>query len=116
MEADCVRSRVDRQAVALRARAPISRSPGRALVAVLPLAVALAAWAYSLTRLHLSSVGLYGLLDEADGWFFVGFAMIVVGFGTELSRRRPRAWLMTLYLIGLIVMIHATVPLLTRIP
>jgi hypothetical protein len=88
----------------------------RAAVAMLPLAAGLAAWGYSLTRVKLISVGVYGLLSAVDGWYFVGLALVVLGLVGELIRARPRTWVMAAHLIGLIAVIHASVPLLEHTP
>ena len=45
--------------------------------------------------------------------FGVGLVLIVGGAIAELFRRRLREWAMGLYLVALIVVIHATVPLLS---
>jgi hypothetical protein len=83
---------------------------------VVPLGGGLAAWAASVEQLHLSTVGLYGLLASVSVWFFVGIALLVGGFALEISRIRPRQWVLGLYIVALVVVIHATVPLLSRAP
>ncbi|HEX2703171.1 MAG TPA: hypothetical protein VHM72_07045 [Solirubrobacteraceae bacterium] len=83
---------------------------------VVPLGGGLAAWAVSVAELHLSAVGLYGLLDAVSAWFFVGIGLLVGGFALEISRIRPRQWVLGLYIVALVVVIHATVPLLSRAP
>lgn len=83
---------------------------------VLPLGLGLAAWAASIAELHFSTVGLYGLLHSVSAWFFVGIALLVGGFALEISRIHPRQWVLGLYIVALVVVIHATVPLLSRAP
>jgi len=110
--------------VAGRALARSTRSSGRArrdspssrAVAVLPLAAGLAAWGYSITQVRLASVGLYGLLSAVDVWYFVGLGLVVAGLFSELTRRWPRTWVLGAHLIGLIIVIHASVPLLEGAP
>jgi hypothetical protein len=100
---------------ALRA-APVSR--GAALSRriqpqlALPL-VGVGAWAYGITQLRPAALGGYGLLAGASAFFVVGLALLVAGFLLELARTTPRGWLLTLDLIGLIVAIHATVPIIS---
>ncbi len=74
------------------------------------------AWAYGLSQIHRSSIGNYGLLASADIWFVLGFVALVTGFVLELRRREPRGWLLALHLVGLIVAIEATVPILFGVP
>jgi hypothetical protein len=58
------------------------------------------------------AIGPYGVLASANAWFFVGLALLLASLLAELSRTRPRTWLLGAYLVGLIVAIHTTVPLL----
>ena len=77
---------------------------------VLPL-IGLGAWTYGVTQLHPSAIGDYGLLASANAFFVLGLAALMAGFVLELARSSPRGWLLTLNLIGLIVAIHATIPI-----
>ncbi len=77
----------------------------------LPL-IGLGAWAFGVTQLRPSAIGDYGLLASANVFFLLGLALLMVGFVLELARSAPRGWLLTLDLIGLIVAIHATVPII----
>jgi hypothetical protein len=74
--------------------------------------IGVAAWAYGVSRLGPSASGDYGLLAGANVFFVLGFGALVAGFVLELARRAPRGWLLTLDLIGLIVAVHATVPII----
>ncbi len=78
---------------------------------VLPL-IGLAAWIYGVTLLRPSAIGDYGLLANANLFFVLGLAALMAGFVLELARSSPRGWLLTLNLIGLIVAIHATIPII----
>ncbi len=84
----------------------------RILLPLSLLAFGLAAWAYAVSQLGPSAIGSYGLLVSAGVWFPLGLAALLVGFLIELRRGDPRAWLLLLYLAGLIVAIHTTVPIL----
>jgi hypothetical protein len=77
----------------------------------LPL-IGVVAWAFGVSELHPSSVGGYGLLASANVFFVLGFVALMAGFVLELGCAKPRGWLLTLDLIGLIVAIHATVPII----
>ena len=95
------------------ARASLAPRGVRVAVSLLPLVLGLAAWAYSVQSYELSSTGLYGLFGSVSPMFGVGLVLIVGGAIVELFRRRLREWAMGLYLVALIVVIHATVPLLS---
>jgi len=82
---------------------------------VLPF-LGMGAWAYGVSRIHDASIGNYGLLASADIWFVLGFAALVTAFVLELRRGEPRRWLLGLCLVGLIVAIDATVPILFGAP
>jgi hypothetical protein len=77
---------------------------------VLPL-IGLGAWIYGVTQLRPSAIGDYGLLASANAFFVLGLVALMAGFVLELARSSPRGWLLTLNLIGLIVAIHATIPI-----
>jgi len=76
------------------------------------LLAGIAAWAFGVSRIQRDAIGPYGVLASANAWFVLGLALLLVGMLAELSRSRPRSWLLGAYLIGLIVAIHTTVPLL----
>ncbi len=81
-----------------------------------PLPVGLACWANSLAALRVDSVGLYGLLAAVNAWFFVGLALLIVGFAAEFARPSRQLWILVLYLVGIVVVIDATAPLLYHTP
>jgi hypothetical protein len=79
----------------------------------LPLAISLlglASWCYGVTQLGPTSIGIYGLLT-ASPWFDAGLLLLLAGFLCEL-RREARTWVLGLQLVGLIVAIHAAVPII----
>jgi hypothetical protein len=80
------------------------------------LLLGLGAWAYGVSQVRRQAIGPYGLLASAGVWFFLGLAVLLAGGLLELSRPEPRAWLLSTYLAGLIVAIHATVPILSGVP
>lgn len=87
-----------------------------AALGLAPLAAGLLAWAVAVARLRLADIGLYGLLAAAGPWFYLGLALIGGGFAVELLRARPRAWVLAAYVGGLVVAIHATVPIVSGTP
>jgi len=84
----------------------------RNLAPLAPLTFGLAAWAYAVSQLQPSAIGPYGLLVSALVWFPLGLAALLAGFVIELRRHDARQWLLVLYLVGLIVAIHTTVPII----
>jgi hypothetical protein len=109
--------------VALRARPGSGTAPWRVPVMrrdLLPqlalLFMGLGSWAYGISQVRRQAIGSFGLLAGANIWFFLGLAMLLVGGLLELSRHRPRTWLLGTYLAALIVAIHATVPILYGVP
>lgn len=80
------------------------------------LCIGLSTWAYGVSQLRPRSIGLYGLLASANAWFIIGVVALLVGGFLEMSRPEPRMWLLGTYLVGLIVAIYATVPILYGAP
>jgi hypothetical protein len=64
------------------------------------------------SQIQRQGIGSYGVLASANAWFFLGLAALVGGMIAELSRTRPRTWLLGAFLVALIVAVHTTVPLL----
>lgn len=83
---------------------------------LIPLVVGLAAWGYGISQIHIESISTYGLLASANIWYFLGLALLLGGSLLELLSGTPRAWLLTTYLVALIVVIYATVPILFKVP
>jgi len=83
---------------------------------LLPLLAGLACWGFALGRLRVDTLGTYGLLAAVDVWFYLGLALLIGGFVSELSRARRATWIATLYVLGIVVVMYATVPLLFHAP
>jgi hypothetical protein len=81
----------------------------------LPL-LGIGSWAYGVSQLRPSAIGSYGLLASANVWFALGLLVLLAGFVLELSRSEPRPWLLALQLVGLIVAIYSTVPIIFGAP
>jgi hypothetical protein len=76
----------------------------------------LGSWAYGTSQLRRSAIGSYGLLASANVWFVLGLMVLIGGFVLELRRSEPRTWLLALQLVGLIVAIYSTVPIIFGAP
>lgn len=90
--------------------------PGQLMRRMASLIIGLGAWAFGVRLIRPASVGLWGLLGSANVWFILGFIVLLVGGLLELSRPRPATWLVSAYLVALIVAIHAAVPFLYPVP
>lgn len=73
-------------------------------------------WAYGVSQIRAKTIGSYGLLASANVWFFLGLAALLAGGLLELTRPKPRAWLLGTYLVALIVAIYGIVPILFNVP
>jgi hypothetical protein len=73
-------------------------------------------WLVGLRLSDASSVGNYGLLSVLHPLFFVAVAACVVRFLVELGRPRWRGWVLLGQTALLVVIMHATVPLLIHEP
>ena len=78
--------------------------------------IGLGSWAYGISQMDGSRIEGFGLLASADIWYLLGLVALVAGFVLELRRSVPRRWLLALHLVGLIVAIEATVPILFGAP
>jgi hypothetical protein len=80
-------------------------------VADLFLPASLALWALGVSRTNATALGPYGLPAVLPIVFYAGLALLVVSAGTELARRRPSWWRMSVHLVALVVMLYGTAPL-----
>ena len=89
-------------------------APVRRALALQPglLLAGVGLWAFGVSQIQRQGIGPYGVLASANAWFFLGLAALLAGMVAELSRARPRTWLLAAFLVALIVAIHTTVPLL----
>jgi hypothetical protein len=85
-------------------------------VRLIPLIVGLAAWGYGMSRIHVASISTYGLLASANPWVLIGLAALLGGGLYELLSGTPRAWLLCAYIVALITVVYAAVPLLFKVP
>jgi hypothetical protein len=93
-----------------------SEMPEQLLARVSSLLIGLGAWAFGVSLIRPARIGLVGLFGSANVWFILGFAVLLIGGLFELSRPRPSTWLVTAYLVALIVTVHAAVPFLYSVP
>jgi hypothetical protein len=71
-----------------------------------------AAWLVSLANTSTENVGDYGLLAVIHPAFFVAIGLCVLRFVVEIAQKRWRGWVLVTHTIVLIVIMHASVPLL----
>ncbi len=106
------------------AAAPREDEPGRhgwwrfarLLGDLAPMALVVVLWLFALSRTSTAGVDSYGLLFVMHPTFFVAVGVCVAGFLAELSRRTWRGWVLIGYLVLLVLLMHATVPLLDTEP
>jgi hypothetical protein len=67
-------------------------------------------WALGVSQIQAGAIGSYGILANANPWYVLGLALLLGGALMELYRDKPSGWVLGGYLVGLIVAIHATVP------
>ena len=79
---------------------------------LLPLIAGIGAWAFGVSQINREAIGPYGVFANANAWFILGLVLLVAGLLAELSRAQARTWLLGAYLIGLIVAVYTTIPLL----
>jgi hypothetical protein len=95
-------------------RTPDARFGGRPALALLFSSVLL--WVVSLLTSDLGEVNDFGLLGAMNPTFHAALVLALLGFLVELRRVRGANLLMGAQVVALIVMMHATVPLLTSLP
>ncbi len=73
-------------------------------------------WLVSLALSSVEAIDMYGLLPLMHPLFFTALGLCVVGFVFELARPRRRGWILLGHTAVLIVIMRATVPLLSPVP
>ena len=73
-------------------------------------------WLAAITLSGTEHVGDYGLLAAVNPAFFLAVALCVLGFVLEVGRGARRRWLLLAHLLLLLLILHATVPLLVQEP
>lgn len=102
----------DRARPSIDRELPIAPRLRRAAISLLPLALGLAFWVYSVATYHLDTTGLFGLFGSVSLLFPLGLLLLILGSVRELIRPTQSDVILGLYLVALVVVIHATVPLI----
>jgi GT2 family glycosyltransferase len=76
------------------------------------IAIAIAAWASSVMGADLNRMAGIGLLNAMPPTYFLGFALLLAGFVSAVSRPVLSPKLLGAYVVALIVVLHGTTPLL----
>jgi GT2 family glycosyltransferase len=93
-----------------RSHAPPIPADIRAHIAV--IAVAITAWAASLTGADLNRMAGLGLLNAMPPTYFLAIALLLCGFVAAVTRPVLSQRLLGAYVLALVVVLHATTPLL----
>ena len=76
------------------------------------VALALAAWAWSLAGADLERMAGTGLLGALPASYFLAFALLLGGFVVAVSRPALEPRLLGVYVLALVLVLHGTTPLL----
>ena len=68
-------------------------------------------WALGVKRTQRNGPGTVWATTVLPIVFYAGLALLVVSAGTELARRRPSVWRMSMHAVALVVMLYGTAPL-----
>ncbi len=96
-------------------RALADVSPAAAGQAALPV-IALGAWVAGLLGTDLGRIDGFGLVSALPLSYFVAFGALLIGFPLMLGRGKLAPKLLALYVAALIIVIHATTPILYDAP
>ncbi|HYF26875.1 MAG TPA: hypothetical protein VD931_14125 [Baekduia sp.] len=81
------------------------------------VAIALGLWGIGVVGADGREPTAYGLLDVLPAWWYAAPALLGAGFvAAATARHRPPAWLLWAHVGALIVVLHATVPVLFEEP
>jgi hypothetical protein len=97
-------------------RAWVARPHLLSLVDVALLGGAAVAWIWAVAETDIDRVGDLGLLGTIHPLYFVAPVLCVAGFVAELLRGARRPWILAAYVVMVILIIHATTPLLLDQP
>ena len=101
---------------ASRAGDAARRGRGGRLLAGLPLVLALVVWALSLRAIDVTGLGKLGLPPELPLGWYLSFSVLVLGGTMACWHSRSSPWLTAAYVLGLVVVVYATVPLVSDAP
>ncbi|MEV4411781.1 hypothetical protein [Catellatospora sp. NPDC049609] len=100
----------------LSARQRRSRRRWETAAALGTILSAVVVWAFSVAGTRIDDVDDFGLLSAVHPAYFLAIVICVLGFVTELARRRPRGWAALGNTAALLLIMHATVPILVAEP
>jgi GT2 family glycosyltransferase len=80
------------------------------------LAAALGAWVVSVEGADVNRMAGLGLLDAMPPSYFVAFALLLVGFAAAVTRRELHPGVLALYVLGLLLVLYGTIPLVYEEP
>ena len=101
------------------AQPPVPAAPRHPLARALPvalLACALGLWAWSVLHADLERMAGLGLLDALPPTYPAAVAVLLGGFAVALTAGPPSGRTLALYVIALVIVLHATAPLLYEEP
>jgi GT2 family glycosyltransferase len=91
---------------------PVRRSPPGTAAHVAVVGTALLAWVGALVGADLRDIDGFGLASALPPAYFVALALLIAGFVAAVTRPIVAPRLLGLYVVALIVVVHATTPLL----
>jgi hypothetical protein len=86
------------------------------VVALLLLAGALAIWLLSLSSVDVKNLGAAGLPPALPLMWYVSLAIGVLGTAVALSVPSPKPWVISAYILVVIIVLYATVPAIADAP
>jgi hypothetical protein len=89
---------------------------GRALLAVLPVAVACTLWAASLHDVHVGRMNDLGLVSVLPASLLLALGLLTVSFCIRLRSGELSTPVLLVHLVALVVMLHALPPLVESVP
>jgi hypothetical protein len=97
-------------------RAAVRRRAGVMASHIVLLGLALIAWIAALKGAHVGRISGYGLLPALPASYYVALAALGIGFVTAVAQRSSPPALLAVYVLALILLLHATTPLLYSEP
>ncbi|HWL71622.1 MAG TPA: hypothetical protein VNS22_25030 [Geminicoccus sp.] len=88
--------------------APVRAAGSTIFLALLPLMAAFWLWSTRVGRIDLHELGELGLASGLPGAVWLAILCLAIGFFTALGRQDLPGWLASLYLVALVVVLHAT--------
>jgi hypothetical protein len=83
-------------------------NPWSRYLLLLPLLLAIVLWAAALPTIDVRSMTDLGLLSVFPLAVYIAFGLLTIGFCVAVQRPQTPVWLLALYVIALVVIIHGT--------